>query len=437
MRQRIASCLVLGCFGVSRLYAADLSGEVGIGAIYTDNIRLVANNTASDTIGVMTTDFVLHEATRRIDADVAADLQYLTYAHKIYSNELFGNLTGYGKFALVPGRIDWVLQDNFGQQQITPGMPVTPLNLENINFVSTGPDLSVPMGSQLNAQLSGRYSKVSYQLNDLNNNRAAGSVAIVHPLSATSNTSLNATTERVSYDDSVANPDYTTRQGYLHYDAQGARSRLDADVGYNDATIEGSKSGGGLLRADLTHTLSASTSLELAAGQNISDTGDLLRQMQGTGNVTLGAAALQRSQDPFTSRYARAAWHFDRHRTGIDVALSQFRETHTIEGDLDRTRSQLDVSGRRELSGALVLSVAAAYARESYADSITPNDTDLHGTLDLAWRVGRRIEVHAQYSRVDHRSATLFNTYNENRFMLTAGFATEKRIARAPLGPVY
>jgi hypothetical protein len=437
MRLRIGSCLVVGFFGVARLYAADLSGEIGIGAIYTDNIRLVATHTETDTIGVMSTDFVLHEQTRRLDADVAADLQYLTYGHDIYSNELFGNLTGYGKFALLPGRIDWVLQDNFGQQQITPGTPVTPLNLENINFVSTGPDLSVPLGTQLNAQLSGRYSKVTYQLDDLNNNRAAGSFALVHPLGAASNASINATTERVSYDDSTANPDYTTRQGYLHYDAQGARSKLDADVGYNDATITGAKSGGGLLRADFTRTLSTSSSFEVAAGQNISDTGDLLRQMQGTGNVTLGAAALQRSQDPFTSRYARAAWHFQRHRTGLELALSQFREIHTVEGDLNRTRTELDVNGRRELSGTLVLNVGAAYARESYANAVTPDDTDLHGTVDLAWRVGRRIEVHAQYSRVDHRSAALFNTYNENRFMLTAGFATDRRTAKLPISPMY
>ena len=437
MRQRIASCLLLGLFGVGRLYAADLSGEIGVGAIYTDNIRLAPSNTQSDTIGVLTTDFVLHEATRRLDADVAADLQYLTYQHEIYSNEVFGNLTGFGKFAVIPGRLDWVVQDNFGQQQITPGSPVTPLNLENINFASTGPDLNLPLGSQLNAQFSGRYSKVSYQLDDLNNNRAAGSAALVHPLGATSNASLNAATERVSYDDSIANPDYTTRQAYLHYDAQGARSKLDADVGYDDATIRGAKTGGALLRADLTRTLSASSSLEFAAGQDISDTGDLLRQIQGTGNVTLGAAALQRSQDPFTSRYARAAWHFNRHRTGFELSLSQYREIHTVEGDLDRTRTELDVSVRRDLSAALVLSVGAAYARESYADSITPNDTDLHSTVDLAWRVGRRMQVHAQYSRVDHRSASLFNTYDENRFMLTAGFATEKRIAKVPSNPVY
>jgi hypothetical protein len=437
MRQRIASCLMLGFFGVGRLYAADLSGEIGVGAIYTDNIRLAPSDTQSDTIGVLTTDFVLHEATRRLDADVAADLQYLTYQHEIYSNEVFGNLTGYGKFAVIPGRLDWVVQDNFGQQQITPGSPVTPLNLENINFASTGPDVNVPLGSQLNAQFSGRYSKVSYQLDDLNNNRAAGSAALVHPLDATSNASLNVATERVSYDDSVANPDYTTRQGYLHYDAQGARSKLDADVGYDDATIMGKKTGGALARVDLTRTLSASSSLEFAAGQDISDTGDLLRQIQGTGNVTLGAAALQRSQDPFTSRYARAAWHFDRHRTGFELSLSQYREIHTVEGDLDRTRTELDVSVRRDLSAALVLSVGAAYARESYTDSITPNDTDLHGTVDLAWRVGRRMQVHAQYSRVDHRSASLFNTYDENRFMLTAGFATEKRIAKVPSNPVY
>jgi len=424
MRWWIAPCGALVVISACRVQAADVSGEIGVGAIYSDNIRLVPSGAEGDTIGVATTDFLIHEQTRRFDADVAADLQYLTYGHDIYSSELLGDLTGYGKFAVVPGRLEWVLQDNFGQQQITPGVPVTPLNLENINYLSTGPDLNVPLGAQLHALLSGRYSKVSDQLDDLNNNRGDASAALVHPLSATSNVSLDASIERVNYDGDVESPDYTTRQGYLHYDAQGARSKLTADLGYDDALVMGTRSGGALVRADVTRSLSGSSSLELSLGQNISDVGNLLRQMEGTSNVTLGAAALQRSEDPFISRYATAVWRFDRNRTGLALALSQYRETHTVEGDLDRTRTEVDANARRNLSEALVLNVVASYARDSYASFVTPNDSDLSGTVDLAWHIGRRVQVHAQYSRIDHRSDALLDTYKEDRFMLTAGLVT-------------
>jgi hypothetical protein len=433
MRRQSAACLALGILGASCLQAAELSGEVGIGAIYTDNILLTPTNTQGDTVGVASTDFLLHEDTRRLVGEVAANLQYLTYEHDIYHNEVLGDLTGLGKFAVIPGRFDWVLQDNFGQQEITPGTPATPLNLENINYVSTGPDFSLPIGRQLLGQLSARYSKVSYQLNDLNNNRGDASVALVHPLSASSNVSLNASAERVVYDDSLVNPDYTTRQGYVHFDAQGSRSKLMVDAGYANSTIANQKSGGALVRATISRTISTSTSFELSAGQDISDTGNLLRQMQGTSNVTLGAAALQSAQDPFTNRFATAAWRFDRHRTGLSLALSQFRERHTEESDLNRTRTELDAGARRNLSETLIANVDVRYARESFVSSITPNDTDLRATADLAWRLGRRIEVHAQFARVDHRSDALVDSYLENRYMLTVGLATEKRTGAIPI----
>jgi len=147
VRPRRASWLVLGIMGAACAPAAEFSGELGVGAIYSDNIRLAPTDPTGDTIGVATTDFSLHEEARHLVADVAANLQYLTYAHSIYSNELVGDFTGYGKIALLPGRIDWVVQDNFGQQQLDPGLPVTPENLENINYFSTGPDVTIPLGA--------------------------------------------------------------------------------------------------------------------------------------------------------------------------------------------------------------------------------------------------------------------------------------------------
>ena len=59
MRQSLAACAALGIIGAARVHATDISGEVGIGAIYSDNIRSAATNTQSDTIGIATTDFAV------------------------------------------------------------------------------------------------------------------------------------------------------------------------------------------------------------------------------------------------------------------------------------------------------------------------------------------------------------------------------------------
>jgi hypothetical protein len=321
----------------------------------------------------------------------------------------------------LPKEFEWVLEDNFGQQQLDPTTTVTPVNLENINYVSTGPNLLIALSPLTHAQVSVRFSNVYYQTSDLNNNRGDASVSLVRSLSATSNISLNVAAERVLYQDDVGNPDYTTQEAYLRYDAQGARTKLAVDLGYDDVKGLSSTGAGALVHLDATRVLSSDSHLDLSVGQDISDNSNLLRQLQTQNGLAVNAAYLQRANDPFINRYARLAWQFERNRTSVSFDVARYEERHLEDLGLDQNRTQTDLAVRRTLTPALTAALAATYAKGEYSDSAA-NYNEVIASASLDWRFGRHLDLRAEYDRFDQRSDQLANQFTENRIGLTIGW---------------
>jgi Putative beta-barrel porin 2 len=401
------------------------SGRLAAGVIETDNVERTTTDRMSDTIEEITADVALHEQTRRLDADVLSDLQYLHFGHQIYSNEVVGNFIGGATFAILPKQFEWVVQDNFGQQQLDPTIAVTPINLENINYFSTGPNLLIALSPLMHVQLSVRYSNAYYETSDLNNNRGDASVALVRSLSATSNVSLNASAERVLFSDSGLNPDYTTREAYLRYDTEAARSKFAVDLGYDDVKGVSSTSGGAVVHVDASRVLSASSRFDLSVGQEISDTSNLLRQLQGLNGLAVSAAYIQAANDPFINRYARAAWQYDRNRTRISFDVARYQERHLEDFSLNQTRIQTDVSVRRNLAPALAATVGASYAKATYTAS-AGSYRDLIASAGLEWQLGRHLNLRGEYDRFDQRGEVTTNQYMENRFGITLGWQVNR-----------
>lgn len=459
MKWRIRVIVLLGCLGPLNLPAAEesdqtpdladqvplpdlnrpadlrnqpneIGGRVSAGVIETDNVQRTATDPMSDTIGEVEADVAIHEQTRRIDTDVLSNLQYLTYARHTYSSEVVGNFIGTGTFAILPKEFEWVVEDNFGQQQLDPTTTVTPVNLENINYLSTGPNWLLTLSPLVHAQVALRVSNVYYQTSDLNNNRGDASVSLVRSLSATSNISANVATERVLYQDDIANPDYTTKEAYLRYDAQGLRSKLAVDLGYDDVGGLSSTGGGALVHLDATRVLSQSSHLDLSVGQDISDNSNLLRQLQNLNGLAANATNLQRANDPFVNRYARLDWQFERNRTSMNFDVARYEERHLEDSGLNQNRTQTDFALRRNLAPALTASIGATYARSEYL-SAAGNYHEVIASAALAWRFGRHLDVRAEYDRFDQRADVATNQFTENRIGLTVGWQVDS--TRSPV----
>ena len=95
-------------------------------------------------------------------------------------------------------------QTRYGQTTKNQFAPSTPDNRENVNYLSTGPDFTLSLGSRNKLLLNGRFADVSYEDSELGNQRVRGALALRRDLSDATNVSINVTTEQVSFDDDSA-----------------------------------------------------------------------------------------------------------------------------------------------------------------------------------------------------------------------------------------
>lgn len=414
--------------------ATGLSGAVGLGVTETDNIYRSETSKVSDAIGQVIADLTFDEDTRLIQAKAASNLAFLEYAGNDYPSELLGNFYGTGRLSISPDRFSWVLQENFGQQQITPGVPSTPVSLENVNFVSTGPDITIPIFGQTDLRLSGRYSNVTYQTLDLDNNRVDGTFAILENLSASTSISADAGVESVRYQDSVANPDFETQEAYLDLESKSERTTLSLMGGADRVTGLLNEPTQPLVRLSLVHAVSDSSNISLAAGQEFSDSGNMLVQLQQLSGLSYGAAQSVASSDPFTDRYARVAWQFARFRTMFGFDVARYQEEHLVETQFDQVRWVADVNFRRRITPSLTATIQGGYLNDTYSDAAYTFRT-LFETAALNWQVGKRLGLQLIYQHFNQAANSSTDEFAENRISAVVSYAVGRVQAAAVPAP--
>ena len=249
--QRLPAAIVLVLALASTAAAETLTYGVDAGIAESDNVTLVSTNKVSQTMAVADTDFDFKQQSRLLDADVKGNFSYIDYLQNAFSNQLIGRFDGIAHVALIPERLNWVVQDDFGQSTLDPFTPTTPTNLENVNYVSTGPDLSLRLGGTSFLNMGARYARAQYETSPFNSNRVLGNIAWGLQLSALSSVSLNADTERVKFENTVVNTDFDRTNAFVRYEAHGARTDLSADLGATTISQSGESTTGGLGRIEL------------------------------------------------------------------------------------------------------------------------------------------------------------------------------------------
>src|ERR1700683_2833768 len=136
----------------ARAESFSYGADVGIGE--SDNVTLAQTDKVSQTIAIADLDFDLKDQSRRFDVDAKGNFSDLDYLQNAYSNQLVGRFDGRADVALIPERVIWVLTDSFGQAQIDPFTAAVPTNLQNINYVATGPDATFRLGPTIFLDLS-------------------------------------------------------------------------------------------------------------------------------------------------------------------------------------------------------------------------------------------------------------------------------------------
>ena len=312
--KHLSASLVFIVILVPVVRAETLTYGVDAGIGESDNVTLAPSDKISQTIATADMDFAIKEQSRRLDVDAKGNFTYLDYLQNAFGSQFIGRFDGVAQVALVPERFTWVLQDDYGQATLDPFAPVTPTNLENINYVSTGPDVSLRLGGTSFINITARYARAQYETSPFDSNRLLGSVAWGLDLSPRSNVSLNGNTERVRFENTVVNTDFERSSGYGRYELHGARNDFAVNLGATTISQDGTSTTGGLAKLELTRTLSSAAKLIFSAGHNLTDASTSFSTLQsgtvgtiGTAPSTTGAvgtAPAALTSNSYTTNYA-------------------------------------------------------------------------------------------------------------------------------------
>jgi hypothetical protein len=410
----VVACIA--CASVARGGEFNYGADLGIG--YTDNINQSANK-VSEEIAEEGVQFSGLEQSSRLQAEVVGDLEHLNFLQGTNSPEVIGNLNGFASFALIPEYLKWSLQDYFGQGQTDPFAPPSPSNREDINSVSTGPTLTLPLNTHELVSLSGGYTLVTYQTSPLSSNQFNGGFSFTELLSQLSRVSFNVDDRRYDFQNDTLNPDYDQRDVYVRYQATGARTRLIADLGYDQIRGDEELNAGGFLgRLTVIRTLAAQSTLTVTAGREFSSSSSFVSQSQSVSGVGLGTTPGQQVSAPFTNQYVTGTWTFNRPRTTFSVLVSRYQQIYQGDDGIDQTLTSAGAHVTRILFPAWSAGLSADYLKDTYAAQAGGSYRQVDGGVDVKWQLGRKFSLALTYQYYKRNGEMALYNVSENRAFL-------------------
>jgi len=411
---------------VAKAQTLNFGIDAGVGE--TDNVTLAHADKTSQTIAVTDIGFGYLEKSQRLDVDALGKFSYLDFLQNAYHNELVGRFDGDANLALVPQRLTWALQEDFGQAAIDPFTPTTPNNLENINYVATGPDLHLRFGGASFVDASARVAETHYEKSPFDNTRGIGSLAWGFKLSALSSVSINVGSERVLFANTALNPDFDITNAFVRYELQGARTDLTADLGDAIVRESGRSTSGVLGKFGLSRTLSATARVTLTLGRDSTDASASFAGIQPGAAGGVSAASAPDISGSYSRIYGSAGWEYRRNRTTLALSGNWEKDEYAGHSELNHTLTTGEVRIQRQLREAFTVQVTGRLYKTDYghvnlpeADGSPETQTSSLGAA-LNWHHGRALEVKLAVEHTGYTTSPYATGYRENRVFLTVGY---------------
>lgn len=420
MKRSTISAAVAALLLAGGAAAQELEYGLSAGVGTSDNIARVPAGGDSETILSAGVDLRLQREGRLLNADVDLDLDYLDYLDyqdSTFSSEVTGMAEANLRLAFVPNRFEWVVQDSFGQMEIDPFATPNPANRENVNYFSTGPNLLFRLGAAGSVTLFGRYSLVDYEDTRFDNDRLLGGLTFTRELSARSSLALNASAERVEYDDLNLGSSYDRQTASLRYEITGARTRIAAEAGYTELHDRLTTSSSPLFELEVARDLTRRSTLTLRTGIRAMDDASSLRAGHALGGGVPTRPGQISTADPYETRHASLGWTFSAPRTGFALSAAFEKDEQEQLGALDRKRRLINARAHRQLTSRLRGEVLADYRKNDY-DAAGFEDEETRVGLRLAWNAGRQLNLELDLDHFMHDSSNPLREFDETRIFL-------------------
>jgi len=399
------------------------------GVQYSDNIEHVAVDPRSEVIAEAGLNAQVATSREHFDGQLATNIEYVDYTRNTSPSQLLGGIYGNGTYWLLPQRLSWVLQDNFGQTYIDARQVQTPQNRQNTNYLTTGPNVQLPLGERTNLLLQGRWSASSYAQTDADDHRESGAIGLEQQLSERSTFSLNGSYQHVQLQ-RVSGVDYAEEAAFAAFEISGSRTRMSAQAGVSELNGFGTSSKAPLLTLSLSRSLSSHSTITFNAGTSFTDSAQVFARDQLLTGISLANQNAVITTDPYKSDYASLDWTIIGARTTIDLGVNWSRDRHDVDTTFNRTMEGAKVYVTRRLTSVFGMSAGATWLRQSFAISdVRFSEWSIGAGLD--WHFSRTLMAslqggHNGGSGAQTASVLGAYAYSENTVSLSISFTPRR-----------
>lgn len=169
----------------------------------SNNILLVEdtnnNEIYEDTLQTTSLSFQYEHSSREIESLVNGVVSYIDYKNDWLDDRSVGRLNSLLKWNIKPSQHSWLLSYDIRQTRVDPLGRLSPINTQNIDILTTGPELSFKYGHTIFG-LSVMHNSINYDEVDLGSDTLNLSLNVSRKIKSYLNLSFSATERDVDYD---------------------------------------------------------------------------------------------------------------------------------------------------------------------------------------------------------------------------------------------
>lgn len=415
----------MGMLAAPPAVALDLKYDTGAYLRFSDNINLGETDQTSDTVLAPFFRFEAEEAGARVRFNARGEVEYDDYLRNSFEDGATGKFSGRMNWAVLPQRLDFVVQDYLDNQPIDDLDAFNPGNRQQVNLLVAGPSLHLRFNPVTRAQIDARYGNTwAEDTPSFRGDRYTLGGKVVRELGRRASLSAHVEGTTVKYDDAGSAADYKRYDAFLGF--TGRRSHLDMDVAVGYSRLELDRSGQSksspLVRAELGWDPSARSRLSANLRYQYADaTQGLIAPTVDFSDAAMSWLAypdLVVDPNVFRERTVKLAYRFTGER--VSARLQPYYRkldyvTPSIE-DQQRQGALADIEYR--MRPLTTVSLLIGHEERKYGSSIR-TDRDLVLNLGLTHQFSRHWIGRLDVRRVERNSSADGRSYDANGAMLT------------------
>lgn len=413
--------------------AEDLSLGLRASAGYSDNVYRTSSDETSSALYAPGFDIDYAEKSRGLDARAVGTLDYLIYSADNLDSRLIGTFDGNAAIGIVPETFVWNVTESYGQGLANAFQAATPENTQGVNYFATGPQVQFNLSQRMFVVANAVYANSWYEHQDGDSNQYGAGLSFGRTLGQDSSVRLSAQYLKTNYTSATFAPDYDTWEYFGAYQAAGARTNLDVDLGYRSFDNGSRTQGGPLLRLNVSRLMSSYTTVYVIAGDEYSDsasqlTGDL--SMPGNPGATTGGANGQ----VFVDTYGGAGIAFSRLRTRFGGSVTYHDENY-VETRLN-DQHRWDISGylQRDFTPKLSGGLDVTYSDSNYTN-VDYSNSEVDWGLYLNWQFARAVGATLEWARWGASNTDTPDAHENQYWLRFTWAAIDRRSPRMPAVP--